>query len=258
MMNRVKQFIMTTLLLALVTLTAFADSKAEEIARKNSNLKEANDSFSISTMVIIDKNNNKKIRKIENFSKEGKSGRNSFIHFLEPSDVKGTKFLTIGHRDGDDEQRLYLPALGKVRRISSSKKGGSFMGSDLNYFDMEDHEFEDFSYKYVREEIYEGMTCDVIEQVSKDPNAPYSRQLVWISRTDNFAYKIECYEQSDSTKLSKIIVMKDVKNINGVLIPTKLVVDNKKKGSKTLLQQSNIQLNTGLNDSIFSIKNLTN
>lgn len=257
-MSKTRYIILTLVLITITALTAFSDSKAEEIARRNDMLKEADDTFSISTMIIIDKNNNKKIRKIENFSKESQKGRNSFIHFLEPSDVKGTKFLTIGHRDGDDEQRLYLPALGKIRRISSSKKGGSFMGSDLNYFDMEDHEFEDFSYKYVREESYEGMSCDVIEQISNDPNSPYSRQLVWISRKDNFAYKIECYAPEDSKKLLKIIVMKDVKNINGVLIPTKMVVDNKKKGSKTLLQQSNIKLNIGLKDSIFSIKNLTN
>lgn len=249
---------MTLTVLFALAFTALADSKGEEIARKNFNLKEADDSYSLSTMILIDKNNNKKVRKIESYSKEGKTGENSFVVFLEPSDVKGTKFLTIGHRDGDDEQRLYLPALGKVRRISSSKKGGSFMGSDLNYFDMEDHSFDDFSYRYIRDENYEDRDCYVIEQISKDPNAPYSRQLVWISKSDNFAYKVECYDKKSSSRLIKVIVMKEVKTINGVMIATKMVVDNKEKDHKTLMVMEDVKLNTGLKDSIFSIKNLTN
>lgn len=257
-MNKTIRLFMTLALLFTLAFSALADSKGEEIARKNYSLKEADDSYSLSTMILIDKNNNKKVRKIESYSKEGKSGENSFVVFLEPSDVKGTKFLTIGHREGDDEQRLYLPALGKVRRISSSKKGGSFMGSDLNYFDMEDHSFDDFSYSYVREETYEGMDCYVIEQSPKDPNAPYSRQLVWISKSDNFAYKVECYDKKSSSRLIKVIVMKEVKRIDGIMVATKMVVDNRENNHKTLMVMENVRLNTGLDDSIFSIKNLTN
>ena len=240
----------------LLSVSLCADPKGEEIARKNSNLPESKDSYSISVMTLINSRGEKKIRRLKSYSKDGKDGRNSFVEFLEPADVKGTRFLTIGHDVGDDEQRLYLPALGKVRRISSSKKGGSFMGSDLNYFDMEDHGYDDFTYRYVKDEVYSGMDCYVIEMYPKDENAPYSKQIAWISKENFFSYKIECYSKKSGSPLMKIIVFLDVKNYSGVLIPGKIVVDHKLDNHKTLMQTLEQKVNVGISDSIFTVQNL--
>lgn len=250
-----KKLLLTTLCFAL-SFAIFADKKGEEISRKNFDLKESKDSFSISSMILINSRGDKKIRKLKTFSKEGPEGRNSFIEFEEPADVKGTRFLTIAHKVGDDEQRLYLPALGKVRRISSSKKDGSFMGSDLNYYDMEDRNYEDNTYRFLREEKYNKMDCYVIERVPTDKNAPYSKQIVWINKADYFVYKAECYEKKGSKQLLKTIVFLDVKNFDGVLIPMKIVVDNHIKKHKTLLATSKQQINIGIKDSVFSVQNL--
>jgi len=241
----------------LLSINIFADAKGDEIAKKNFNLKESKDSYSIATMILINSNNDKKTRKIEMYSKEGKEGRDSFIKFLEPADVKGTTFLTTAHKTSDDEQRLYLPALGKVRRISSSDKDGKFMGSDLFYYDMEDHDYEDYTYSYIKEDVYDGKNCFVIEMYPKDTNAPYSKQKVWIAKDDYFAYKIECYDKKGNKGLIKTLVMLNIKNIDGVLIPERIVVDNHKENHKTLLQRENIKINIGLKDSIFTVQNLT-
>ena len=245
-----------TMLLLLLVIKIFPDSKGEEIARKNFDLKESDDSYSITIMVLIDRNGNKKVRKMETYSKKGKDGRNSFVEFIEPADVKGSTFLTIGHKVGDDEQRLYLPALGKVRRISASQKDGKFMGSDLFFFDMEDQEFDDFTYKYIKDDIYNNMDCYVVEMYPKDTNAPYSKQVAWISKKDYFAYKIDCYDKKKGNQKIKTIVFMDVKEMSGVLYPQKIVVDNHKENHKTLLQDTNIKINIGLKDSIFTIKNM--
>ena len=233
----------------------FADDKGTEIAKKNDELKKSNDSYSEVTMTLIDKNNNKKVRKVIMFSKEGKEGRNSYVEFLEPADVKGTKFLTIAHKKSDDEQRLYLPALKKTRQISSSSKDGKFMGSDLTYYDMEDRAFEDSNYKFVKEDKFGDKDCYVIEVISTVKTSPYSKSLVWISKTDYFTYKIECYDKKDDTLL-KVITMVEVKVIDGIITPVKTVVDNKKEGTKTLMQIDNIKINAGVKDDIFSIQNL--
>lgn len=234
----------------------FADKKGDEIARKQYDLKKSDDTYSIGQMVLINKRGEKKIRKFLMYSKETKEGTNSFLSFLEPADVKGTKFLTIGHKKGDDEQRLYLPALGKVRKISSSKKGGSFMGSDLNYFDMETHVFEDFTYKYIKDETYNDKNCYVIEAYPLDKDAPYSKQILWISKKDYFIYRSDCYDKKDDNGLIKTIVVVEVKVIDRVIIPTKIVVDNFKTKGKTLFKIENVQINVGLKDNIFSVQNL--
>ncbi|HPO49198.1 MAG TPA: outer membrane lipoprotein-sorting protein [Spirochaetota bacterium] len=235
-------------------LSLFADEKGEEIARKNKDLKKSNDSYSEADMVLIDKKGGQKKRKLVMFSKETKEGRNSFTEFLEPADVKGTKFLTIA-RKGDDEQRLWLPALKKTRLISSSSKDGKFMGSDLSYYDMEDRDFDDFNYKYVKDDKYQDKDCFVIETTPKDKSAPYSKSLMWISKENYFTYKIEAYDKKDD-KLLKTIVFVEIKIIDGIIIPTKTVVDNAKEGTKTLLAMSNMKVNSNIKDTVFSVQNL--
>lgn len=242
-------------LFSIFTFGLFADAKGDDIARKVDALPDPNDSYRISQMILIDKNNNRKIRKLKNFSKKTSKGTNSFIEFLEPADVKGSKFLTIGYDEGDDDQRLYLPAMGKVRKISSSKKGGSFMGSDLNYYDMETRTFSDATYKYLRDETYNGIDCYVIEAYPTDPDAPYSKMVSWVNKSNYVTRKIECYDKKD--RKEKTIAIVEVKKIKGYYITLKMAVDNHLKGTKTLLIMENPQINTGLKDDIFSVQNLT-
>ncbi|HNZ27502.1 MAG TPA: outer membrane lipoprotein-sorting protein [Spirochaetota bacterium] len=248
-----KRLLFTALAL-LLSMSLFADERGEEIMRKNKGLKKPNDVYSEAEMVLVDKKGGQKKRKVVMFSKESKEGTNSFTEFLEPADVKGTKFLTIA-RKGADEQRLYLPALKKTRLISSTSKDGKFMGSDISYYDMEDRDFEDFDYKYLKDEKYGEKECYVIEATPKDKTSPYSRTIMWVSKSDYFTYKLEAYDRKDD-KLFKTIVMVEVKIIDGVIIPSKTVVDNHKDGTKTLLSMSNMKINSGIKDSIFSVQNL--
>ena len=232
-----------------------ADEKGSAIAKKTYELKKSNDAYSEITMTLIGKDGSKKIRKLVMMSKEGADGRNTMVEFLEPADVKGTKFLTIAHKKTDDEQRLYLPALKKTRQISSTSKNGKFMGSDLFYFDMEDRNFEDGSYKFIKDEKYNNKDFSVIEAVSLDKNSPYSKTVMWVSKDDNFVYKVECYDKKDDA-LWKVIAMVEVKVIDGIIMPVKTVVDNQKEGTKTLMQIDNIKLNSGIKDDAFSVQNL--
>jgi hypothetical protein len=104
-MNKIIQIV----LFFAVAFYVSADQKGEQIAKSNFDLKKSRDSYSIATMVIISKSGDKKNRKLEMFTKETAEGTNSFIRFLEPADVKGSTFLTIAYKKGDDDQRLYLP-----------------------------------------------------------------------------------------------------------------------------------------------------
>ncbi|MBN2545847.1 MAG: outer membrane lipoprotein-sorting protein [Spirochaetes bacterium] len=244
------------LTLMLFDVIIFADQKGEEIAKKCFDLLSSKDSYSVSTMLIIDKNQNKKVRKMEVFTKDSAEGTNSFIRFIEPADVKDTKFLTTAHKKSDDEQRLFLPALGKVRRISGSTKEEKFMGSDLSYYDMEDHEYEDFTYKYIKDETFNNMDCSVIEMYPVNTDTPYSKQTAWINKTDNFMYKVECYDKKSSNKI-KTIIFTEIKKLSGVLIPTIIDVNNHKDLSRTVLKRDNIKINTGIKDDVFSLQNLT-
>jgi len=252
-----------TIIISLIIISAFyifADKKGEQIAKKMHDLKKSDDMVANVKMILIDKSGSKQIRILKMYTKEDSYGTNSFAEFIEPADVKGTKFLTLQEKNGEDVQRLYLPALKKVRRIASDNKDGKFMGSDLYYFDMEDHEFEDFDYEFVSEneklniKEYAGMKFYIIKAYPKDKNAPYSYIKTWISMDNYFAYQSIPYDKKGNPE--KIMIMFDVENIQGILIPKKTLVVNQKEKHQTLMTMDNIKINTGLKDYIFEVQNL--
>ena len=57
----------------------------------------------------------------------------TFFFFDSPKDVKGTATLTFTHKLDPDDQWLYLPALKRVKRITSDNRSGSFVGSEFAY-----------------------------------------------------------------------------------------------------------------------------
>jgi len=71
-------------------------------------------------------------------------------------DVKGTAFLNFTQKVGDDDQWLYLPALKRVKRISSRNKSGSFVGSEHAYEEIPSQKVEKYTYKWIRDQVYDG------------------------------------------------------------------------------------------------------
>jgi outer membrane lipoprotein-sorting protein len=252
-----KKILLTTVIIFLA-LPVFADQYGEDIARRSFDLPESDDDYSVTTMILINEQGDRKIRKIEFYSQEGNEGRNTFMEFMEPADVSGTCFLTLGKREGDDEQRIYLPALGRVRRISSSENDGKFMGSDIYYYDLEDNEWEDFTYQYLRDDTYNGMDCYVVESYPEDEDAPYSKVVLWINKDNYFVYKRECYDREARPRLIKTIVVVETETVDGIIIFTKMAVDNHEDSHQTLLLRENVQVNIGVPDDIFTVRNLEN
>jgi hypothetical protein len=231
------------------------EQKAGQIMERYYNLEKPQDSHSIGTLVLIDRNGNRRTRKVEMYTEHTKHGDNSYIEVLAPADVKGIRFLTIAH-PGDDEQRIFLPALGTSRRISGSGKKGRFLGSDIYYYDFEDHSIDEFEYRYLREDSFDGKSCHVIESVPVDADDPYSRMVQWISKEDHYAYKVEMYHKNDPKKLLKTMLIIEVLRQSGIIMPTRMVVENHPDNHKTLLLYENIRLNVGLDEDIFTVRYL--
>lgn len=241
---------------SLIALSLFADEKGDQIAHRFYNLKSAKDSKATATMVLFSKNGSQRKRELKMIGKDSDNGTYSYIEFLSPADVKGTKFLVTPNADGESEQRLWLPALKKVRLISSSSKKGKFVGSDFSYYDLEDRDFDDATYKYLSEgTLDDGSACDLVEIVSKKDDCPYAKSVGYFRKSDGFAVKMDLYDKK-SGKLAKKMVVIETKVIDGVIVPTKVVMDNVKGGTKTILITKDIVLNSGVDTSVFTVQNL--
>ena len=107
-------------------------------------------------------------------------GDKSLTVFDSPRDVKGTAFLSFTHAAKPDDQWLYLPALKRVKRISSANKSGPFMGSEFAYEDLASQEVDKYRYKWLRDETLDGRRTMVLERYPEYPHSGYTRQIAWI------------------------------------------------------------------------------
>ena len=151
------------------------------------------------SMVLRNKLGQESVREvhIKVMEVEDDGDRTIFV-FDRPRDVKGTAFLVHAHKDEADDQWLYLPALKRVKRISSSNQSGSFMGSEFSYEDMGASEIEKYTYLYLGEEPCGDMTCALIERVPTQEDSGYSRQVLWMDTTELRTIRVEYYDRRDS------------------------------------------------------------
>jgi outer membrane lipoprotein-sorting protein len=178
-------------------------------------------------------------------------GNRSLSIFDSPQDVKGTVLLTISHKAGDDEQWLYLPALKRVKRIHSHSKSGSFMGSEFAYEDISSLEVTKYTYKYLREEQYQGRPCYVEESYPLDKkNSGYTKRVSWVDREEYRLFKVEFYDRKQS--LLKTLTLDDYREYpNKQWRAGRMEMVNHQTGKSTTLLWKNYRFRTGLTEKNF-------
>ena len=182
-------------------------------------------------------------------------GDKSLVIFDRPRDVKGTALLNFTHKTGNDDQWLYLPALKRVKRISSANKSGSFMGSEFAYEDITSQEVEKYSYKWLRDETLDAMDSFVFERIPAYKNSGYTRQVVWLDKAEYRLLKIEFYDRKKS--LLKTLTYKGYKKyLDRYWYPDEMFMVNHQTGKSTLLTWSDYQFRTGLKDGDFNRNSL--
>lgn len=151
------------------------------------------------TMILTNKQGQKSTRYMKNQTLElTEDGDKSLIVFDSPRDVKGTATLTYTHKVGSDDQWLYLPALKRVKRISSNNKSGPFMGSEFAYEDLSSQEVEKYTYKFIGEEEVNGVQAFVVERDPVDPKSGYARQVVWYNKENYRLEKTDFYDRKNA------------------------------------------------------------
>ena len=178
----------------------------------------ANDGFrsesSSMEMVLINAQGDKTTRRMASQVLEvSNDGDRSLITFEWPADVKGTRMLTWSHKSKTDDQWLYLPSLGRVKRISSRNKSGSFMGSEFAYEDLGSQETEKYTdYKYLGDATVDGRKTWKLHRVPTERRSGYSKQIVWMDPVYQNALKIEYYDRKG--ELLKTMTLSGYEKLN--------------------------------------------
>lgn len=177
-------------------------------------------------------------------------GDKSMVLFDSPKDIDGTALLSHAKILDPDDQWLYLPALKRVKRISSKNKSGPFVGSEFAFEDFTALELNKYTYHYLGEEELDGLKTDVVERTPRYENSGYSKQVSWIDQEAFQVRKVDFYDRRGD--LLKTLTLLDYREYpGGVWRSHKFVMVNHQTGKSTELIYNDYIFKAGLDDRDF-------
>ncbi len=250
-------------LIAFVGTARADDPTARDIMQKVQDRDDGDNRTAEMAMILIDKKGKQRRRRLQTFMKDKGEDTYRLMFFLHPADVKDTAFLTYDYDDPDrdDDQWLYLPALRKTKRIATSDKSGSFMGSDLNYSDMTDRELEDYDFFLKKEMAVDGHKVWVIESIPRSEKVidetGYTKSLLFV-RQDIY-YIIRGVNWVHNKSYLKYMEVKVLEKIGGIWVGTEMHVwkrRGKQTVHKTILHWNNVQFDQPLGFDMFTTRRM--
>lgn len=253
------------------TLPAEAEDSAEKVTAnyivQSCNFKyPGDDQKSHLTTILRDKDGNEKKtiyrRYWKDYKSQGGIADKMFLFTEYPPDAQGVGFLRWSYTAGSDknpDQWVYLPVLKKIRRVSVRDPGDSFLGSDLTHFDISGHELDNSDHTVIQavrrgnEDIY------VIRSVPRDKaKALYGGMITTFVKGPDWESCLKSqmqYFDKHGEPLKKQAFK--WQQVGKAWVWDEVLVVNAQTGHSSLFKISDVQINVGLQDDIFTERNLT-
>lgn len=184
-------------------------------------------------------------------------GDKTLIYFDQPRDVKGTAFLSFTHKEGQDDQWLYLPALARVKRIASNNKSGPFVGSEFAYEDLSSQEVEKYTYQFIEEVDVAGGASFIVERYPIDRNSGYTRQVMTVDQSRFIVTKIDFYDRKNSL-LKTLDFLGFQQYLEKYWRADRMLMTNHQTGKTTELVWTGYEFSNGYSERDFDQRSLRN
>lgn len=176
----------------------------------------------------------------------------ALARFTAPPDLRDTALLVLEQEGRPDDYFLYLPALGRVRRVSGAQRSDSFMGTDLTYEDLERRRIEEF--QDLRAEPGAG-TGESVIVVSARPRhaAAYDRVEFALAPGDAALLETRYYARASDAPYKVIRFPREhLREEAGFSVPTRIAVANLRKGTETEVTVDELRLNPDVDIRLFT------
>jgi outer membrane lipoprotein-sorting protein len=203
-------------------------------------------------------------RTVPGASPSAPDGDRLLIRFTYPNDIRGTAFLVWEHPNSDDDRFLYLPSLGRVRRIAGTEAQESFAGSDFSYEEIGGREFDDYTYAFAGPDGERAMWTPPsggpakeawrLESRRKDRSAPFPRVVSLILKESFVVVQADIYNGRNERQ--KIYTVKRLEPIEKVWTAMSAEMINTLEKSRTELAVESADYNVGLKEADFSRREL--
>ena len=285
MLNRVREALAAILAVGLTAVTCCPERvdaqppSPESIARQVQDRDIGRDSRGAMRMRLFDRRERSRERAMTLTTLRGRSapgaapsapdGDRLLIRFIFPNDIRGTSFLVWEHPDGDDERFLYLPSLGRVRRIAGAETQESFVGSDFTYEDIGGREFDEYTYAFAGPSTGSGQGPDAswtppaggspqpawrLESRRKDTNAEFPRVVSLILKDSLVVVQADIFNRRNEKQ--KVYTVRRVERIEGIWTVMESTMTNDLEKTRTELVVESMDYNVGLKESDFARREL--
>jgi hypothetical protein len=244
---------------------------AEQIARRVQDRDTGRDSRSTMRMTLYDRQGRARERVMTLTSMRGRGspgvpgtapeGDRILIRFTYPNDIRGTGFLVWEHPAQEDERFLFLPALGRVRRIAGAETQESFVGSDFTYEDIGGREFDDYTYRTVEENASwtppgggAPRAAWRLESRRKDTSARFPRVVSLILKDSFVIVQAEIHNRRDEKQ--KVYTVRRLEQIQGIWTAMASEMSDAVDRTRTELAVEKAEYNVGLREADFSRREL--
>lgn len=227
--------------LLLVPALAAAELTGRQIVDKVSANHEAPLEFELQTMTLMSGDKVDEVRETRRYAlKEGENRWKYLIAFLSPAGVKGVGLLTWSKPGDQDDQWLYIPALGeKLKRIAQGSQKDYFMGTDFTFEDLTFEDKNDFQYTLKGEEMLDGQAHYVVETVPANDKikkeSGYGKRVLFVRKDIFFVARTDYYDRNE--RLIKRQTANDLVKVKGNMWRArKALMDNLAKKHKTAVE----------------------
>lgn len=256
---------MRTILITLIAFSALAfqgvAQDAREITDKSTKAIEFEAMEMATNLYIHDNRGNTRERQVAVATRKFGDVTKTLMRFLSPADVQGTSILIHDYDDKGDDMWVYLPSMRRTRRIVTTEKGKSFMGSEFSNADMSRPNIDDFTYTLLGEETVNDKVCWKVEALAKSREVEseygFKRRVSYIEKSTYLIQKSELYDRMD--RLNKIMTLGDYrKQTNGRYFSFQMEMKNVQNKRRSEMRVSKFQLGSKLGEDKFSVSSLEN
>ena len=241
----------------LIGSAAQADEAGLALAQRVYDRADGKDASSVVTMSLIAEGREARERSMVLYRASATDGEvSTLIRFTEPADIAGTGLLTLDAADGESNQWIYLPAMQRVRRVDSNRKGGRFVNSDYYFEDLRDRKPTMDTHRVIGQETIAGVACEVLESVPVEAgNSVYLRRVSWIDPVRLLPLRVDFFEKDaeQPSKRLEVVVRDQVQGYWTVMDST---LSDLRSGHRTRLVVERIAYDRGLPARLFSSKAL--
>ncbi len=250
--------IVISIIFGLATLVTVSGQDPRDLIRKSHDAVKVKSFEAVATLTITDSRDNQRIRENTMASMTTPDGTEKrIIKFLSPPEVRGTGILIFDYPEKSDDMWIYLPALRKTRRIVSSEKSKSFMGSEFSNADMTAPGLDDFTYEMLGEGTVDGTSCYQIQSTpaSRDleDEYGYARSVRWVNKNNYLVQKTEYYNfDGDLFKTIENKAFKELDPENHKYMVTHMIAQNLSSGRRSEMVMEKVAV-TATDPSYFTV-----